>query len=88
MELLGLLHGEVMTFQPMAVRQISRGGMQVETRFAQLLDSLHEFRLTLGERSIVIKGALCIPTSATWIRRQCSTSRASNSSNRVLTHRA
>ena len=58
MELLGLLHGEVMTFQPMAVRQISRGGMQVETRFALLLDSLHEFRLTLGERSIVIKGRI------------------------------
>jgi hypothetical protein len=45
-----------MVFQPTAVNQISRGGMQVETAFPLHLDSLHDFRLTLGERSIVIKG--------------------------------
>jgi c-di-GMP-binding flagellar brake protein YcgR len=45
-----------MVFQPTAVREISRGGMQVETAFALHLDSLHDFRLTLGEQSIVIKG--------------------------------
>jgi hypothetical protein len=55
-ELLGALKGEVMVFQPTAVHQISRGGMQVETAFPLHLDSLHDFRLTLGERSIVIKG--------------------------------
>jgi hypothetical protein len=55
-ELLGTLQGEVMVFQPTAVREISRGGMQVETAFALHLDSLHDFRLTLGEQSIVIKG--------------------------------
>jgi hypothetical protein len=55
-ELLGTLQGEVMIFQPTIVRQISRGGMQVETAFPLQLDSLHDFRLTLGERSIVVKG--------------------------------
>ncbi|MBA3272026.1 MAG: PilZ domain-containing protein [Acidobacteria bacterium] len=55
-DLLGSLSGAVMVFQPMAIRQISHGGMQVETDYPLQLDSLHDFRLTLGERSIVIKG--------------------------------
>jgi len=55
-EILGELGGEVMVFQPMAIRKISRGGAQVETGFPLQLDSLHDFRLTLGDRSIVIKG--------------------------------
>ena len=55
-QILGELHGEVMVFQPMAIKEISRGGAQVETAFPLQLDSLHEFRLTLGDRSIVVKG--------------------------------
>ena len=55
-EILGELHGEVMVFEPMAIREISRGGAQVETAFRLQLDSLHELRLTLGDRSIVVKG--------------------------------
>src|SRR5438093_12755493 len=54
--ILGELHGEVMVFQPMAIKDISRGGAQVETAFPLQLDSLHDFRLTLGERSVVVKG--------------------------------
>src|ERR1700681_4280800 len=54
-EILGELHGEVMVFQPMAIKEISRGGAQIETSFPLQLDSLHDFRLTLGERSVVIK---------------------------------
>src|ERR1043165_1302772 len=53
---LGELHGEVMMFQPMAIKEISRGGCQVETDFPLQVDSLHEIRLTLGDRSIVLKG--------------------------------
>lgn len=45
-----------MTFQPMTVREISRGGAQVETAFPLQINSLHDVRLTLGSRSIVIKG--------------------------------
>src|SRR5216684_2903285 len=55
-EILGELGGEVMIFQPMAIKEISRGGAQVETGFPLQLDSLHDFRLTLGDRSIVVKG--------------------------------
>jgi hypothetical protein len=55
-QILGELHGEVMVFQPVAIKQISRGGAQVETAFPLQLDSLHDFRLTLGDRSVVVKG--------------------------------
>ena len=55
-QILGELHGEVMVFQPMTVREISQGGAQVETGFPLQLDSLHDLRLTLGDRSVVVKG--------------------------------
>ena len=54
-QILGELHGEVMVFQPMAIKEISHGGAQVETGFPLQLDSLHDCRLTLGDRSIVVK---------------------------------
>jgi hypothetical protein len=54
--ILGELHGEVMVFQPIAIKEISRGGAQIETAFPLHLDSLHEFRLTLGDRTVVVKG--------------------------------
>jgi hypothetical protein len=55
-QILGDLLGEVMVFQPMAIKDISRGGAQIETTFPLHNDSLHDFRLTLGDRSIVVKG--------------------------------
>ena len=55
-QILGELHGEVMVFQPMVIKEIARGGCQVETGFPLQLDSLHEFRLTLGEQSVIVKG--------------------------------
>ena len=55
-QILGELHGEVMVFEAMAIKEISRGGAQVETAFPLQLDSLHDFRLTLGDRSVVVKG--------------------------------
>ena len=45
-----------MVFQPMAVSEISVGGLQIETTFPLHLDSLHDFRLTLGSRPVVVKG--------------------------------
>ena len=54
--ILGALQGEVKVFQPTSVLEISRGGMQVETSFSFQVDSLHEFRLTLQDRSVVVKG--------------------------------
>jgi hypothetical protein len=56
LRLLSGLAGEVMVFQPMAVCEISAGGLQIETTFPLHLDSLHDFRLTLGTRPVVVKG--------------------------------
>lgn len=55
-QILGELHGEIVIFQPMAIKEISRGGVQVETAFPLQLDSLHQVRLTLGDTSVVLKG--------------------------------
>lgn len=54
--ILGELHGEMMVFQPMLVRDISRGGVTVETRFPLQIDSLHDLRLLLSDKSVVLKG--------------------------------
>jgi hypothetical protein len=53
---LGELHGEIMVFEPMLIKDISRGGVTVETRFPLHINSLHDLRLTLAERSVVVKG--------------------------------
>jgi len=50
------LEGEVMVFQPMVIREVSLRGGLVETRFPLHLNSLHDLRLELGERSVVVKG--------------------------------
>lgn len=55
-EILGDLHGEVMVFQPLSIKEISRGGCLVETAFPLHIDSLHDIRLTLGDQSVVLKG--------------------------------
>ncbi len=54
--ILGELQGEIMVFQPMMVTEIGRGGASVETRFPLHIDSLHDLRLTLGDRSVIVKG--------------------------------
>lgn len=50
------LHGEIMVFQPMRVRELSRTGAQIEVAVPLHVDSLHELRLTLGLRSVVVRG--------------------------------
>jgi hypothetical protein len=55
LEILGKLRGEVMVFAPMAIREISATGAQVETAFPLHLNSLHDFRLALGDVSVVLK---------------------------------
>src|SRR5215208_5893190 len=52
------LNGEVKVFQPMTILDVSQGGAQVETPFALQLDSLHDFKISLGNRSIVVKGRI------------------------------
>jgi hypothetical protein len=48
--------GEVKVYQPISIRQLSAGGALVEIGVPLQLDSIHEFRLTLGERALVVKG--------------------------------
>jgi hypothetical protein len=52
----GHVRGEVMVFQPMTILDISIAGAQIETAFALQLESLHDFRLSLADRSVVVKG--------------------------------
>jgi len=54
--ILGDLQGEIMVFEPLQIKEMSRGGASVETRFPLHLNSLHDLRLTLGEQSVVLKG--------------------------------
>jgi hypothetical protein len=54
--ILGELQGEMMVFQPMQVKDISRSGATVETRYPLQLNSLHDVRLELGKKSVIVKG--------------------------------
>ena len=47
-----------MVFEPMTILDMSVSGAQVETKFPLHLDSLHEFRISLGQRSVVVKGRI------------------------------
>lgn len=54
----GEVRGEVTVFQPMSILDMSERGVQIETNFPLHLDSLHDFRLSLGDRSVVVKGRI------------------------------
>jgi len=54
----GEVTGEVTVFQPMNILDLSESGTLIETAFPLHLDSLHDFRLSLGERSVVVKGRI------------------------------
>ena len=50
------MRGEVQVLQPLAVTEMSRRGMQVETSSPLQVDSLHEFRLSLADFVTIVKG--------------------------------
>jgi hypothetical protein len=53
-ELVGRLHGHVVSMGvPVSVREISIGGLSMETPFAFPVGAIHDFRLTLGDGSAV-----------------------------------
>ena len=54
----GQVTGEVTVYEPMTILDLSDRGAQVETKFPLHLDSLHEFRLSLGPRQVVVKGRI------------------------------
>jgi PilZ domain len=49
------LHGEVLVFQRVAIRQLSLDGAAVETAFPLHVDAVHDFRLTLDEGPLVLQ---------------------------------
>lgn len=55
LDILGDLRGEITVFQAMLLREISQTGAQIETAFPLQLHSLHDVRLVLGSRTIVVK---------------------------------
>ena len=54
----GQVMGEVTVFQPMSIIDLSEAGAQIEASVALRNDSLHDFRLSLNERSVVVKGRI------------------------------
>lgn len=54
--ILGELAGEMMVLEPMLIKEIGVAGATIETRFPLQLNSLHDLRLVLGGRSVVVKG--------------------------------
>jgi len=48
--------GEVTLYQPMSILDLSIAGAQMETSVPLLNDSIHDFRLTLESRSVIVKG--------------------------------
>ena len=56
--ILGELHGEIMVFEPLQVKELAPDGATIETAFPLPLNSLHDLRLTLGARSVVLKGCV------------------------------
>ena len=54
----GDVRGEVTVYEPMTILDMSVTGALIETKFPIQLDSLHEFRLSLGSLSVVVKGRI------------------------------
>jgi hypothetical protein len=54
--LLGGLPGSVLLPQPVMVTELGADGAQLETACPFQVESLHEVRIELGSRSIVVKG--------------------------------
>jgi hypothetical protein len=56
LEMLGYVPGEITVLAPVAIRDVSVLGAQVESSFPLLLNSVHEMRLHLGGDNVVLKG--------------------------------
>jgi c-di-GMP-binding flagellar brake protein YcgR len=55
LRILGALQGDVTIVQPVRIIDISEGGASVEVERALALESLHDVRLALNERSAIVK---------------------------------
>ena len=50
------IQGAVTVYQPITVLDITETSFGLEAPFALQNDSLHDFRLALGNRSVIVKG--------------------------------
>ncbi len=50
--------GEVTVYQPMTILNLSEAGAQIEAPFALEHDSFHDFRLSLNDRAVIVKGRI------------------------------
>ena len=57
-EMLGEMPGAATVAQPIAIKELSRTGALIEASFPLQIDSLHQFRLMLGDRVIVLRGRI------------------------------
>ena len=55
-QILGDLPGDATVHQSISVRELSRMGAQIESTFPLQINSLHEFRISLGSQSVIVKG--------------------------------
>ena len=55
-EILGEMPGAATVAKPVAIRELSRSGASVESSFPLHIDTLHQFRLTLGDQTVVVRG--------------------------------
>jgi hypothetical protein len=56
MEILGGLPGEVSVLAPAEIREFSQRGAMLDTPFPLVVNSIHDVRLELDDRSVVVKG--------------------------------
>jgi hypothetical protein len=54
--MLGHVPGEMTVMVPIAIRDLGPQGVQVESSFPLLLNSVHDLRLHLGDDSLVVRG--------------------------------
>jgi hypothetical protein len=57
-EMLGDMPGAATVAQPIAIKELSRTGALIESSFPLQIDSLHQFRLILGDRTLVVRGRI------------------------------
>jgi hypothetical protein len=57
-EMLGEMPGSATVAQPIAIKELSRTGALIESSFPLQIDSLHQFRLTLGDKILVLRGRI------------------------------
>ena len=57
-EILGDLEGAATVIQPISIKELSRGGALIESAVPLHVDSVHQFRLSLGDTAVVVRGRI------------------------------